>query len=77
VAGRDDFVDKGRPVVRPLLLEYGNEDEVKLVEQGLLLAQRLFGARALDNELDDEVSDSWRLRAVSAGYRGKLEVIVT
>lgn len=67
MAGRDDFIDKGRPVVRPLLLEYGNEDEVKLVEQGLLLAQRLFGARALDNELDDEVSDSYELHVVRIG----------
>jgi hypothetical protein len=50
--------------VRPLLLEDGNEDEVKLVEQGLLLAQRLFGARALDDELDDEVSDSYTKRLV-------------
>lgn len=64
MAGRDDFVDKCRPVVRPFLLEDGNEDEVELVEQSPLLAQRLFGARALDNELDDEVSDSYKTQAV-------------
>lgn len=60
VAGGDDLVDEGGPVVRPLLLEDGNEDEVKLVEQSLLLTQRLFGARALDDEVDNEVSNSWK-----------------
>jgi len=50
--------------VRPLLLKDGNENEVKLVEQSLLLAQRLFGARALDDELNDEVSDSYMTRLV-------------
>ena len=58
MAGRDDFVNKGRPVVWPFLLEDGDENEVELVEQGLLLAQRLFGARALNDELHNEVSDS-------------------
>jgi hypothetical protein len=32
-----------------------------------LLAQRLFGARALDNELDDEVSNSYKTQAVRLG----------
>jgi hypothetical protein len=67
MAGRDDFVDKCRPVVRPFLLEDGNENEVELVEQGPLLAQRLFGARALDDELDNEVSDSYRSKPVRPG----------
>lgn len=53
--------------MRPLLLEHGDEDEVELVEQGLLLAQRLFGARALDDELNDEVSDSYAKRLVRYG----------
>lgn len=42
MTGGDDFIDKGRPVVWPLLLEDGDENEVELVEQSLLLAQRLF-----------------------------------
>lgn len=49
------------------MLEDGNEDEIELVEQGPLLAQRLFGARALDNELDNEVSDSYKIKAVRPG----------
>lgn len=44
MASRDDFVDKRRPVVWPLLLENGDKDQIEFVEQGLVLAQRLFGA---------------------------------
>jgi hypothetical protein len=36
VARGDNFVDEGRPVVRPFLLEDGDEDEVELVEEGSL-----------------------------------------
>ena len=59
VAGRDDFVDERGPVVGPFLLENGDEDEVELVEKGLVASQSLLGARALDDELDDEVPDTW------------------
>lgn len=58
MAGGDDFVDEGRPVVRPLLLEDGYKDEVEFVEQGALCLQRLFGTRALDNEVDHKVANS-------------------
>lgn len=58
MAGGDDFVYECGPVVRPLLLEDRDEDEVELVEQCLLRSQRLFGARALDDKLHDEVSDA-------------------
>jgi hypothetical protein len=34
VTRRDDLVDEGGPVVRPFLLEDGDEDKIELVEQG-------------------------------------------
>jgi hypothetical protein len=43
VAGGDDLVDERRPVVRPFLLEDGDEDEVELVEECSLGFERLFG----------------------------------
>jgi hypothetical protein len=58
VARGDDFVDEGRPVVRPFLLEDGDEDEVELVEKGSLCFQGLFRARRLDYEVDHEVSNA-------------------
>jgi hypothetical protein len=61
----DDFVDKGWPVVRPLLLKDRDEDEVQLVEESLLGSKRFFRAGALDDELDNEVADSY---PVSAPY---------
>ena len=36
MAGRDDLVDESRPVVRPLLLQDGDEDKIELVEEGFL-----------------------------------------
>lgn len=44
MAGGDDLVDEGRPVVRPFLLEDGDEDEVELVEERALGFEGLFGA---------------------------------
>ncbi len=57
MARRHDLVDERGPVVWPLLLQHGHEDEIQLVQQGLLSLQRVFGAGALDDELDDEVAD--------------------
>ena len=45
----------------PFLLQYGNKDEVELVEESLLSLERLFGRGALDDEVDDEVADSLAL----------------
>lgn len=56
MAGGDDFVDEGWPVVGPFLLQYGYEDEVQLVEEGALRFQALLCARALDDEVDHEVA---------------------
>ena len=44
MAGGDDFVDKGGPVVRPFLLEDGYEDEVEFVKEGTLCFEGFFGA---------------------------------
>lgn len=58
MAGRDDFVDKGRPVVGPFLLEDGDENKIKLVEKGFVGSQGLVGVGGLDNELDNKVADA-------------------
>ena len=47
MAGGNDLVDEGWPVVRPLLLQYRDENQVQLVEQGTLVLQGLLGARTL------------------------------
>lgn len=59
MAGGDDFVDEGRPVVRPLLLENGDEDEIELVKQGSLRLKRLFRGGALNDEVDDKVANTY------------------
>lgn len=59
MARADDFVDKRGPVVWPFLLENGDEDQVELVEERLLRSQGFVGARALDNELYDEIANAW------------------
>ena len=63
MARADDLVDKGRPVVRPFLLQYRDEHEVELVEQGALALKGLFGAGALHDTRSDEISDSQTLVA--------------
>lgn len=68
MAGRDDLVDEGGPVVRPFLLEDGHEDEVQLVEKGSLCLERLFRARGLDNEVDDKVADTWSASAYTSHH---------
>jgi hypothetical protein len=60
VTRRDDFVDEGGPVVRPFLLEDGDEDEVEFVQQGAVGAAAIVVVRELDDEVDDEVADAWR-----------------
>jgi hypothetical protein len=61
VARRDDLVDEGRPVVWPLLLQDGDEDEVELIEEGALGAAAVVVVGELDDEVDDEVSDTWKV----------------
>jgi hypothetical protein len=58
VARGDDFVDEGRPVVRPLLLQDRNKDEVELVEEGFVLLEGFCGFRALEDALDDKVANT-------------------
>ena len=63
MAGRNNLVDEGRPVMRPLLLEDRDEDKIQLVEKGSLGLERFFGAGGLDNEVHDEVTDTWERSA--------------
>jgi hypothetical protein len=44
MARGDDFVDEGGPVMGPLLLENGDEDEVEFIEEGSLRFEGFFGA---------------------------------
>lgn len=56
--GRDNLVDEGRPVVGPLLLEDGDENKIKLVEQDTVGLEKLFGTRTLEDILDDKVANT-------------------
>lgn len=42
MAGGDDLVDKGGPVVWPLLLEDGDEYQVELIDERALALQAFF-----------------------------------
>lgn len=57
----DDFVDERGPVVRPLLLQDRDEDEVELVQQGLVFTQGLLRVGALDDKLHNKVADTLAL----------------
>jgi len=59
MAGGDDLIDERRPVVRPFLLQYRDEDQVQLVQESSLGSKLLFGAGGLDDEVNDEVSNSY------------------
>lgn len=54
----NDFVDEGRPIVWPLLLQDGNKDQIKFVQKGAFASETLFWFRALNDKIDDEVSDT-------------------
>lgn len=58
MAGSDDLVDERRPVVRPLLFEDGNQDEVEFVQESALASKALFGFRIFEDEVDNEVSNA-------------------
>ncbi len=44
MTGGNNFVDEGRPIMGPFLLQDGNKDEVEFVEEGSLRFQSFFGA---------------------------------
>jgi hypothetical protein len=44
MAGGNDFVDEGGPVVGPFLLEDRDKDEVELIQESPLRFEGLFGA---------------------------------
>lgn len=58
MAGRDDLVGEGVPVVRPFLLKDRDEDQVEFVEEGSLRSECFFRAGGLDDEVYHEVADS-------------------
>jgi hypothetical protein len=60
MARGDDLIDEGGPVMRPLLLENRHQDQIQFVQEGALSTELLFGSGVLDNEVDDEVSNTWR-----------------
>lgn len=66
MAGRDDLVDEGGPVVRPFLLQDRDEYEVQLVEKGAVGLEGFFRVGALENVLNDKVADSCYLSAARA-----------
>jgi hypothetical protein len=55
--GGDNLGDEVWPVVRPLLLENLNEDEVELSEVGLLRPEGRVVGGGVDDDLDDKVAD--------------------
>jgi hypothetical protein len=44
MAGGNNFVDEGRPVMRPLLLQDRDKDEIEFVKESSLRFKRFFGA---------------------------------
>lgn len=58
MAGGDNLVDKGGPVVRPLLFQDRDQDQVQFVQECAFGTELLFGAGVLDDEIDDEVPDT-------------------
>lgn len=63
MAGGNNLVDERRPVVGPLLLQNGNEDQVELVQKGAFGAQLLFRVGVFDDEIDDEIADPFLTRS--------------
>lgn len=59
MARRNDLVDEGGPVVRPFLLENGDENEIELVQQRALGLDLLFGFGILENKSDNKIADTY------------------
>lgn len=45
--------------MRPFLLQDGDEDQVQLVEESAFTFQLLFGLGVVDDQVDDEISNSY------------------
>ena len=58
MTGGDNLIDEGGPVVRPLLFQDRDQDQVQFVQERAFGAELLLGARILDDEIDDEVPDT-------------------
>ena len=59
MTGRDNFIDEGWPVMGPLLLQNRNQDKVQFVQESAFGFELLLRARVFDDEVDDEVSNSY------------------
>ena len=64
MAGRDDLVDEGWPVMGPFLLEKGHQDQIQLVDKRSLCLETLFCGRARDDEVDDKVAYAYMPKSI-------------
>lgn len=60
MAGGNNFIYEGWPVVGPFLFEDGDKHEIEFVEERALCFHAFFRARALDNEVDDKIPDAYK-----------------
>lgn len=67
MASRNDLVDKVGPVMGPFLLQNGNEDEIKFIEQSSLSLEVVLRTRVLNNKIDNKVADAYSSISVSEG----------
>lgn len=58
MARGNDLVDKIWPVMRPLLLQNGDQDQVELVQKSAFVLQSFLGFGVFNDEVDDKVSNS-------------------
>jgi hypothetical protein len=65
MARGNDLVDEGGPVMRPFLLKDRDQDQVQLVQERPLRLVWLLVCGVLDDEVDNEVSDSFPRSAVA------------
>jgi hypothetical protein len=58
MGGRYDFVDEIGPIMRPFLLQDGNQNKIELIQEGALRAKALIRVGDLDNDVNDEIPDA-------------------
>ena len=59
MTGVEDLVDEVGPVVGPVLLQDGDQDQVEFVHKGAFRSELFFGAGVFDDETNDEIPDHW------------------
>lgn len=60
MAGGNYLIDEVGPVVRPLLLQNGDQDQVEFVDQCAFGSELFLGAGIFDDEIDDKIANSYR-----------------